>query len=462
LGLHSARGASRLRAIDLEFPNSSLPKTDLRELIGHSVSISADCPLESVHKAFHAHGHDFMAVIAGERAVGICSRHEIGMRLGARYGFSLFSRKPVSEFLVGAPLFVRIGQDIGDVLETVFSRRDESFNQDVALLDADGRFLGLIYVHTLVRLQTQFLNDNIRLLQEHERVIGEKNRQMEEDLAMAREVQIAMLPERKMSFPPAASGGSAMHFARLYRPAQKVGGDFVHVIPLSNQATGIFIADVMGHGVRSALVTGMLRALVGEIGSTGAEPGRLLTETNRALTAILRPSGDMMFATAFYLIADFGAGTMKFARAGHPCPIWLRRSRGTAEHLVCERPLAGPGLCLVEDAKYGTAETPLDGDDAIVLFTDGVIEAGNPEGRMFGSDRLLGTVRHHAGLDIPDLVDAIFHEVEGFANSEPLEDDVCIVGLGATPPSLDASRRRQFEHWPEHSTGNSRTDAIRG
>jgi len=407
-----------------------LEKTDLRELIGHREAVPSDCPLEMVHKQFGTHHHEFMAVLDGARVLGVCSRQDIGMRLGARYGFALFSRKPVREYLSPAPVLVRLGQPISEVLETVFSRADESFYDDVLLLDRDGQFLGLIYVHSLVRLQTQFLRDNIRLLETQKRVIHEKNQQMEEDLVMAREIQLAMLPPEQLSFPADALPGDAgMRFARLYRPAEKVGGDFLHVAPLSEHAVGIFIADVMGHGVRSALVTAMLRALVEETGSAATDPGQLLTHLNRELSAILRQTGDVMFATAFYLVADSRAGTLRFASAGHPAPMRVARRSGAVTSLRCPRGVAGPGLCVFENAAYGTAEARLEGDDIILLFTDGLIEASDAEGDLYGPERLREMLQRDACLDIAALVESVFAEVEQFAGEASFEDDVCLAGL---------------------------------
>jgi phosphoserine phosphatase RsbU/P len=405
-------------------------QVDLRDLIGHREWVAADCALELVHKQFGTHSHDFMAVLDGGKVLGVCSRHDIGMRLGARYGFTLFSRKPAGDYLSASPVWVPAGQAVGEVLATVFSRESERFYDDVVLVDADGGFLGLIHVHTLVRLQTGFLQDNIRLLERQKQVIREKNQQMEDDLTMAREIQLALLPRKRMSFPAGVNPDEApLRFAQLYVPAQKVGGDFVHVVPISDDSIGIFIADVMGHGVRSALVTAMLRALVEEIGSSATDPGRFLNELNRNLAAILSQTGEMMFATAFYLIADAGAGTLRYARAGHPCPIRLRRDTGTVETLECRRPVAGPGLCVFKEAVYGTAEAELGGDDTILLFTDGLIEASDPEGELFGTERLEECVGKCAALGAPALVDAVFGAAVEFLAGGGFDDDVCLVAL---------------------------------
>ena len=95
-----------------------------------------------------------------------------------------------------------------------------------------------------------------------------------------------------------------MRFSHRYQPASEVSGDFFTVVRLSDETAGVFICDVMGHGVRSALVTAMLRAMVEELSSEASDPGNLLTRMNRDLRIILRESDDLMFATTYYLVKE--------------------------------------------------------------------------------------------------------------------------------------------------------------
>jgi serine phosphatase RsbU (regulator of sigma subunit) len=194
------------------------------------------------------------------------------------------------------------------------------------------------------------------------------------------------------------------------------------------------VADVMGHGVRSALVTAMLRALVEEIGAAKADPGEFLTELNRELTAILSQTGDMMFATAFYVIVDRSSATVRYSRAGHPCPVILRRALQTTEIMECRRPLSGPGLCVFESARYGTAELPLSDDDVILMFTDGLIEAAEGEGEPFGVEGLQQVMLRHADLGVDELVGEIFGAAGQFVHGTPFEDDLCLVGINFLTP----------------------------
>ncbi len=157
--------------------------------------------------------------------------------------------------------------------------------------------------------------------------LREKNMQLEDDLDMASEVQQAFLPQQFPSFPrDAPPGESAVAFYARYLPTGAVGGDFFHVLPLSGTEAGVFICDVMGHGVRAALVTAIQRALVEELAGLGNQPGEFLTHINQALLSILRRTRTPMFASAFYLYLNAATGEMRYANAGHPKPLHLRRS----------------------------------------------------------------------------------------------------------------------------------------
>jgi len=105
------------------------------------------------------------------------------------------------------------------------------------------------------------------------------------------------------------------------------------VIRLSDTAVGLFICDVMGHDVRAALVTAMMRSLVVELSASTSEPGELLDQINREVAGVFNQTGSTMYATAFYLIADVARAELRYASAAHPEPILLHRQRGAAEWL---------------------------------------------------------------------------------------------------------------------------------
>lgn len=275
------------------------------------------------------------------------------------------------------------------VLEQVAFRSEEGFYDDVLLVDEQGSFLGMIFTRTLVQLQHRFLRENIERLEDKQREINAKNEQMHEELRMAREVQLAMLPQRYPTFPAdVPAEASALRFSHRYYPASEVSGDFFSVVPLSNETAGVFICDVMGHGVRSALVTAMLRAMVEELSAEASDPGILLTRMNRDLKVILRESDNLMFATAYYLLINTTTRCVRYAAASHPLPLRLRRVPGFVEQLGAEDNSRGPALGLFEEPAYLSGQRNLDGGDVLLFFTDGLFEAVNEADMEFGEARL--------------------------------------------------------------------------
>src|SRR5215469_17248601 len=143
-------------------------------MIAHRECVQADDALQAVHKRFASHDFEFMAVLDGDELLGLCARRQVGMMLGARYGFALYSSKPIRGALVPATTSVAVGQPITEVLKIVFSRPDETFFDDVVLLDEEGKLQGLIFARTLVRLQHRLLLDNIGRLEKQQLEISEK------------------------------------------------------------------------------------------------------------------------------------------------------------------------------------------------------------------------------------------------------------------------------------------------
>ncbi len=262
--------------------------------------------------------------------------------------------------------------------------------------------------------------------------LREKNAQMEADLNMAHELQQALLPHQYPSFPrTGAPKESALRFSHRYQPTEKVGGDFFDVLALSDTEAGVFICDVMGHGVRAALVTAIIRALVEELTPLASDPGQFLTHINRELLAILKQTRAPLFASAFYLVADAGRGQLRYATAGHPAPFLLRRGAGVVEPLRNNACKPGPALAVFDDTVYTTGETRLATRDFVMLFTDGLYEVLNDNEEEYGQERLLEAVRRRIELPPTQLFDELIDDIRGFAGNREFLDDVCIVSVEA-------------------------------
>jgi phosphoserine phosphatase RsbU/P len=255
------------------------------------------------------------------------------------------------------------------------------------------------------------------------------NASIKADLEMAHTLQESLLPHSYPSFPHSATPeNSALRFCHRHFWTAQLGGDFFSVQNLSDTQAGVLICDVMGHGVRSALVTAMLRALVGDLEMHAHDPGRFLSEMNRKLAAILKQIEEPLYATAFYLVADVAAGQIRYAKAGHPAPLHLRRRAGIVEPLPFPSH-AGAALGLFERSEFITSELPLAAGDKILLFTDGLFEVPNEEDEDYGQDRLLAAAQQRMNLPLPALLDGLIADVRGFAGGGDFSDDVCLLGM---------------------------------
>jgi sigma-B regulation protein RsbU (phosphoserine phosphatase) len=249
------------------------------------------------------------------------------------------------------------------------------------------------------------------LLAQNRKELRAKNLQMEDDLKMAREIQLTMLPQQYPAFPAAGpQSQSAFEFTHRYLPTGTVGGDFFTVSALSDTEAGVFICDVAGHGVRSALVTAMVRALVEELKPVATNPGKFLTKLNSNLHAILKHTGTPMLTTGFYLVADWKTGVMRYANAGHPKPLHVRRSEGRVEPLTVPG-RSQPALGLFEGGEYPASEVALRTGDMVMLFTDGLYEVEGPSNELYSQDLLITGVKRRFKMPAGQLFDELLEEI---------------------------------------------------
>lgn len=267
-----------------------------------------------------------------------------------------------------------------------------------------------------------------------------KNEQLEADLAMARQVQQALLPQQ---FPCLPAGvppeRSLLRYAHRWIPSSAVAGDFFAVLPVSATSAAVLLCDVMGHGVRAALVAALIHGLVRECRALAGAPDRFLTEINRGLQALLERSGELVFVTAVYLVIDVARGELRVANAGHPHPLLLRHE-GAAVELLAGAEGSGMALGMVPDEKYEASAVSLSPGDRVFVFTDGLYEAADAKGEEFGRRRLREALVKHAGYATPALLDALLLAVRAFgADATPagFADDICLIGVDFAPRNTD-------------------------
>ena len=305
------------------------------------------------------------------------------------------------------------------------------------LYDAQGGIMGLqgifwdITARKRAEEQLRVASEEVALNRE---ALRKKNEQMEEDLKTAREIQQTMLPQQYPAFPRDVDASrSRLRFNHRYYPTGAVGGDFFSILALSDTEAAVFICDVMGHGVRSALIAAMVRALVEELKPLAGDPGKLLTKLNSDLCAILKHTGSPMLTTAFYLVADLATGELRYANAGHPKPLILRRSTGGLELLNNQDGKNKPALGLFDQVAYSTSCSVLKDDDMVMLFTDGLYEVEGADQKVYTHEMLVNAVRERMKLPAGELFDDLLAEIRRFAVDQEFIDDVCLVGMEVMP-----------------------------
>jgi phosphoserine phosphatase RsbU/P len=274
------------------------------------------------------------------------------------------------------------------------------------------------------------------------RELRERNDQLERDLELAREIQLSFLPAPGGPIAPTGSlraVGSSFAFAHRYYSSGPVGGDFFDITSLSPSTAAVLICDVMGHGVRAALVTAMLRTVIQEAQPWAADPAQMLTRLNCGLRSVLRNSDNLIFATGCYLVADAALGTVRLANAGHPSPLLIRRAGGRAFALGGED-APGPALGLLERPSYTTSEHRLDGGDRLMLFTDGLFDACTGLSGPHGSERLLELASARAASPAEELLQALLGDRPATPARPSFPDDVCVVVVDVSPSCAQIAR----------------------
>ncbi len=259
-----------------------------------------------------------------------------------------------------------------------------------------------------------------------------RTREVKRDLELARDFQMAYLDRPYPKIPAFhVEGHQRLNFTHRYQPALALGGDFFDILTLGQDCAGVFVADVMGHGTRSALITAILRTLLGDLAPQGRNARHLMTEINKQFSWLIRSVPNPLFASAFYFVADVTSRMATFSAAGHPAPFHLRRSVGRVSRLQVPTPRSA-ALGLLPNEVYTGGHCRLISGDVFIFFTDGVYEAPDSNGEEFGLGRMEQVIRRLLYKDIEAITDGIMEELEAFTGREPVADDICLVVLEVT------------------------------
>ena len=244
-------------------------------------------------------------------------------------------------------------------------------------------------------------------------------RRLQEEVALARQIQMSLIPD---SLPEVA--GYELYGGNV--PSRGVSGDYFEVIErLDGRECVLFIADVSGKGIAASLLTAYIVALSSAPIEDGLAPEEVFARVSRRL---YRRTPTERFATALLGVLDPAAATIRFANAGHN-PALLLRADGTTEQLAA----TGIPLGLMPAAEYTSEEFAMAPGDLLVLYTDGIVEAIDPDEQEYDLPRLQELCRRHAAEPLTEIAEALERELASFARGVPFADDRTLVMLRRTP-----------------------------
>ena len=250
---------------------------------------------------------------------------------------------------------------------------------------------------------------------------NEKKR-LDHDLKIARDIQRVLLPSQA----PSVNG---FEISGINIPARQVSGDYFDYIKVDDERLGVVIADVSGKGIPASLIMAMCRSVLRSEARQNPSASDVLRKVNRQLYPDIKED---MFISMAYVILDHAHNAVTLSRGGHDAPLLYQR---TTETVTTLKP---PGMALgidsgsVFDRITSDFSVPLQRDDCLVLYTDGVTEALDPEGNEFGVERMMESVRASAMDGAPAIITRLTDDLRSFVGTHPQNDDITLIAVRKT------------------------------
>lgn len=315
-----------------------------------------------------------------------------------------------------------VGLDLRTILCIPLEKVEALDSAETTTVGPSAEVLGVLYmdsrssIHGFTDIDREILRslaaeaatviENARLFQ-----AAREKEKLEHELAIAREIQQALLPKEFLQFTYCSVAG-------INVPCQAVGGDYFDVVPFAGNRSGFVIADVSGKGISAALLTSMLQ---GAFAAFTAVDEPLDALTNRVNQYLCERSTPDKFATLFYGVLE-PDGIFRYVNAGHPPPL-LRRASGEIERLTSENIPLG----LFRDIRWELKSIRLYPGDVLVFYTDGFTEAENALGEMFGEERLHQALLAAPREDLESVKEGICEQVSQFTAGASQADDMTLL-----------------------------------
>lgn len=259
----------------------------------------------------------------------------------------------------------------------------------------------------------------------HQKIEANHER-MQQELLLARNLQGTLMSRNLPSF-KCPSGNTLLEIATQYIPSFLLSGDYFNVIKTPSHGAGILLADVMGHGVRAAMVTAMLQVATHQFEHLAESPAEFMAALNKMLHELMAPCGEVFFATAAYVYIDIEHKQIRYVQAGARHGIFHSKSAPQPTKNFSNTPVS-PALGLLPEAPFTESECAFQSGDQILLYTDGILEANGGK-EDFGLARIQESLNRNIGIAQDAFLEILLKEVYAFTGEESLSDDLCLVAL---------------------------------
>lgn len=379
------------------------------------VAVRPDCPVREVMRHLNAHRIGAVLVTAADgRLVGIFTERDLVRRVTvALPGWRDY---PVSEWMTPRPFTVEPAVGWEDAVAQMTRLKV----RHLPVVEG-GRVVGIVSTRVMMEKRTAVLNQRVADRTRELRRVNDEL--LARDAEVTYNLRAAGRLQNRLLLPDAPPDWPELSWAVHYAPLDHLGGDYYDfALPADPDRLGFLVADASGHSIAAALVAIITRFAFRESALADHRPGPLLTAMNRRLLKV----ADERFVTAFYAVFDRRANTVRYAAAGHPHPLLVRGDTGDVT------PLAGHGFLLgiMPDEVYAEREAAVRPGDRIAFYTDGLVEARNEIGELFGTDRLIGCLRTHGRDDPSAVVRQVLDCLRRFTGDTKLTDDCTLVVVG--------------------------------
>jgi serine phosphatase RsbU (regulator of sigma subunit) len=291
-----------------------------------------------------------------------------------------------------------------------------------------GRVVGLISSRLLIAHREEFFG---RAIEERTAELRRANEQLlARDAEMLYNLRAAGRLQNRVLLPQSPPDWPDLRWSIHFAPLDHLGGDYYDFAAPSPDHLGFLIADASGHSIPAALVAILARFGFAQASGATPHPGDVLSAMNRRLQDLT----EERFVTAFYGVLDRRTGVFRYSSAGHPPPLHFEAKTGRVRDLLAQ----GFMLGIMPDEVYGEREVALEPGDKLLFYTDGLVEARNEIGELFGTHRLTGCLAEHGREPSAELLAHVLEHQRGFSGQTPLTDDVTAAVVEVVPSEPEA------------------------